>query len=557
MKKNYLFRLKLQSIVLSSCIFTGSAMGQNCGVGNSCNITPNSVVTANLVVDRSSANEGIMLGNICGGPCAFYGFKFGGQSSGEGIGSNRKSGNQNLFGLDFYTYFEKRFQIFNRGEVHIGIPQTNPLDYKFSVLNRPGQANTNFKDRNAYFENVVNCENSNPKYGIQNFTLGSGGCNTSVTGFDNFINEGCSNGEKTGINNNVVSGNNIVTLNTGIKNTLDIGSILSQDYAKRIGIHNIIRSTTENNNFQIGLFNDLTGSLTNSSSHRVGLYNIMDNSYPYTSVTARRIGMFTSATGANNIALFVHNGYTTSSPNPSQSDGWAMWLQGKSYFSQMPVFASDIKLKKEIENYSNALDKVLKLQAKVYKFKDEYAHLGFNSKDIQIGYIAEEVKAVLPELVSSLSNIVKDKDGKSLEFIGVNYISIIPLVTQAIKEQQTQIEDIKSENQMLKERLANIEKMIGIKNEGLNEIKDALFDPNPNPSNGNTEIKYQLSQEYSNAYITIMGLDGKKIVSYKLNAQKGKSSINADLSKLASGTYLYSLVAGERVIDSKKVQIGK
>lgn len=89
------------------------------------------------------------------------------------------------------------------------------------------------------------------------------------------------------------------------------------------------------------------------------------------------------------------------------------------------------------------------------------------------------------------------------------------------------------------------------------DIQDVLFDPNPNPTNGATEISYQLSQEYSNAFITIMGLDGKEIVSYKLSALKGKSSINADLSKLASGTYLYTLVAGERVIDSKRLQVNK
>lgn len=208
---------------------------------------------------------------------------------------------------------------------------------------------------------------------------------------------------------------------------------------------------------------------------------------------------------------------------------------------------SDKRFKKDITQIMNSIDIVKKLNGVSYKFNlDLVNNPNLDGKET-FGFIAQEVEKIIPQVIH------KNSEG----YYSVNYDAIIPILNNAIKEQQTQIEDIKSENQMLKERLANIEKMIGVKNEELNDIKDALFDPNPNPTNGATEISYQLSQEYSNAYITIMSLDGKEIESYKLNAQKGKASIKADLSKLASGTYLYSLVAGEKVIDTKRLQILK
>lgn len=54
----------------------------------------------------------------------------------------------------------------------------------------------------------------------------------------------------------------------------------------------------------------------------------------------------------------------------------------------------------------------------------------------QLGFIAQEVAEVLPELVQT--NI---HDGS----LGVNYIAVIPLLVEALKEQQAQIEELKSQ----------------------------------------------------------------------------------------------------------------
>jgi hypothetical protein len=59
---------------------------------------------------------------------------------------------------------------------------------------------------------------------------------------------------------------------------------------------------------------------------------------------------------------------------------------------------------------------------------------------MHIGLIAQEVKEVIPELV------VEDEEG----ILGINYIELIPILIQSIKEQQEQIDALKSEIKLLK-----------------------------------------------------------------------------------------------------------
>jgi hypothetical protein len=70
-------------------------------------------------------------------------------------------------------------------------------------------------------------------------------------------------------------------------------------------------------------------------------------------------------------------------------------------------------------------------------------------------------------------------------------------------------------------------------------------------------VNYSLSKEYTNAYISVSTQEGKQLMSVKLDAKKGAGAIKLSLGELASGTYLYTLVAGERVIDTKRLQIVK
>ena len=86
--------------------------------------------------------------------------------------------------------------------------------------------------------------------------------------------------------------------------------------------------------------------------------------------------------------------------------------------------ASDIALKTNITTITNSLDIINQLRGVKFKWK--------STNKTSIGIIAQELEAVLPELVSS-----------EAEFKSVSYNGIIGLLLEAIKEQSQIIENFK------------------------------------------------------------------------------------------------------------------
>jgi len=117
---------------------------------------------------------------------------------------------------------------------------------------------------------------------------------------------------------------------------------------------------------------------------------------------------------------------------------------------------SDKNLKKNINPLTGSLKKVLNLQGVTYDWKSDQELIDFRKssdsngkeearkfnfpKGTQIGVIAQDVEKVLPELVQT--------DGEGLK--SVDYIKIIPILIEAIKEQQKQIEKLSEELEAIK-----------------------------------------------------------------------------------------------------------
>ena len=89
--------------------------------------------------------------------------------------------------------------------------------------------------------------------------------------------------------------------------------------------------------------------------------------------------------------------------------------------------ASDFRLKENIKPIENPLDKVLNLNGVNYQWKYKE-----NDRKKYIGLIAQEVEKVLPE-------VVFQHDGN----YGLNYKFLVPLLVEAVKERQNQIENLK------------------------------------------------------------------------------------------------------------------
>ena len=87
---------------------------------------------------------------------------------------------------------------------------------------------------------------------------------------------------------------------------------------------------------------------------------------------------------------------------------------------------SDIRKKEDVSIITDALNKTLNLQGVSFKWKD--------SDKQSLGFIAQDVEKVLPEIVSA------DEQGyKSLD-----YSKITPVLVEAIKEQQKKIEELEN-----------------------------------------------------------------------------------------------------------------
>ncbi|WP_275981820.1 tail fiber domain-containing protein [Flavobacterium humidisoli] len=90
---------------------------------------------------------------------------------------------------------------------------------------------------------------------------------------------------------------------------------------------------------------------------------------------------------------------------------------------------SDRRYKKDIAPITDALSIVEKVQGVSYNWrKEEFKEMNFNDKH-QLGVIAQDIEKILPEAVS--------KNDKG--FYTVNYTMLIPVLVEAVKEQQKEI----------------------------------------------------------------------------------------------------------------------
>jgi len=112
--------------------------------------------------------------------------------------------------------------------------------------------------------------------------------------------------------------------------------------------------------------------------------------------------------------------------------------------------ASDERLKENKVPITSAIKKITQLKGITYDWVDninEVVGSEWNPDKKRAGLIAQDVQKVFPEVVS-LAPFDRDMEGKSRsgkDYLTVDYASMVPLLIEAIKEQQIQIEELKTE----------------------------------------------------------------------------------------------------------------
>jgi hypothetical protein len=102
--------------------------------------------------------------------------------------------------------------------------------------------------------------------------------------------------------------------------------------------------------------------------------------------------------------------------------------------NNITAYYSDDRLKTRLGNIENAIDKVLSLNGFYYEANETAQELGYVVRK-EVGVSAQEVQKILPEIVVPAP--IDDK------YLTVHYERLVPLLIEAIKEQQEQINTLK------------------------------------------------------------------------------------------------------------------
>jgi hypothetical protein len=94
---------------------------------------------------------------------------------------------------------------------------------------------------------------------------------------------------------------------------------------------------------------------------------------------------------------------------------------------------SDISLKTNIKPLENSLDKIMKLQGVSFTWKENTSENNLIGIKDDIGFIAQQVQEILPDLVRKNDNSLLSLRDKG----------ITALLVEAIKELKTEVEDLK------------------------------------------------------------------------------------------------------------------
>jgi hypothetical protein len=200
------------------------------------------------------------------------------------------------------------------------------------------------------------------------------------------------------------------------------------------------------------------------------------------------------------------------------------------------VTYSSMRWKEEIRPIENALERVMQLRGYRFRWKPEYG----GTEDI--GFLAEEVARVVPEVVSY------EPDG---QVAGMDYSRLTALLVEALKQQQREIAELRSlVEQLLRQ---NGERGTGSQP---STIQDAWLGQNiPNPFAGTTTIPYYIPAGVSRAELVVRDVGGRELRRLELAERGAHGQVVLEMGLLGSGTYEYALVLDGRVVAVKQMTL--
>lgn len=383
---------------------------------------------------------------------------------GNGVTSERRIGTTSNYSLPFITDNKERMRITGAGKLGIGTcaPATEAHIQTLGVASGimhtyvkgvtiTGNGTYGFGGPGFYLENVDNP--SGKRLFKINYTANGG-----TDGYVNF--QAVSDNGGANVNANILSvmhsgrvGIGTATFNgtNPEKFLVDAGYTNSYNVIAGRGAANYTLQSSIQNNYGgsasgASLVAKADNATETSNQVRMGINssayigtNVIggaNNAYLYSSGNDFLIGnatankqliFFAGGTDASNeIARINANGIQPGGDNTySLGKNGARWSEVWS--ANGVIQTSDIRLKTDINELSYGLKDLMQLTPVSYKWKG-------NPGSAKIGLIAQEVKKVIPEVVSG---------DESTENLGMNYAELVPLLINSIKELKKEVDELK------------------------------------------------------------------------------------------------------------------
>jgi hypothetical protein len=243
------------------------------------------------------------------------------------------------------------------------------------------------------------------------------------------------------------------------------------------------------------------------------------------------------------------------------------------------ISVSDRKLKSDSKSLEGALDIISRLKPKTYNYRnDQFAVMNL-PEGLQYGFIAQELAGVVPELVSDNvhpgSANPYDRDAEPINYRGINYIGLIPILTAGVQEmqdevdaQEQQIEDLEILVGDLQEQIAlqqeQIELLLASMQQGqsstgsnrpaLDKSAYKLYPNVPNPFERSTAIYFELPEQVNpnQTYLALYDMKGNLLKRFEIE-QGGRGQWNLDMQELPASTYLYTLFVEGQAVASREL----
>lgn len=299
--------------------------------------------------------------------------------------------------------------------------------------------------------------------------------------------------------------------------TIDANGVLHRRTVNFTGLPNLT-CTTVNNLPRVGAGSSLVCSNLNDAGQTVGVFT----SGNFTFVTSSSTGLLGAGTPASGSVRLEVNGVAR---------------------AQSVFVTSDGKYKTNIQAIRNPLEIITRLEGKTYFWTEEAQKNLSADNGRHVGFIAQDLQKVLPELVMTDNH----------DNMAVNYQEVIPILVEAIKAQQKQIEAMQAQlDEVLPTTGQTTPEGEPVRVTLQGTDSPSLGQNIPNPFQSETRIPAYLPRQTQKAEIVFYANDGR-ILETVFVTDRGSVSVQVNSETLAAGIYSYTLFVDGKPIETRRM----